>query len=124
MLQKSNSTRQLKVSNLIKLSLNSILKKGRSIDQKLMGDDLVITDVKISSDLKIAKCYFVLYPISKYSKEEIIEAFEESSKSLRKQVTQAINLKFSPELRFYFDSGYENSIEVDKILLNITPKTE
>ena len=116
MQKKNNSSRQLKVANLIKLSLIEVFTRGKKLDQRLIKHKITITNVKVSSDLKNANCYFLPFGNSINYKEEIIEAIEISKFAIRRQVTEDINLKYSPELNFMYDHGIENASEVEKAL--------
>lgn len=113
------SSRQQKVSNLICAELAKVLRHGKRLDIRLLENEVTITKVKISPDLKIADCYFMPFLKSKLSVDEFLEAFESSKHSLRKQVTEAINLKYSPELNFFYDRSVENAMEVDKVLKSL-----
>jgi len=50
------------------------------------------------------------------SNKELHESLERSKFTIRAYVTQKINLRYSPEIRFFFDSAYEdlNVIEMLK----------
>lgn len=115
-----SSNRQLKVSNLITAELVNILLRGRNIDVRLIENRVTITKVKITADLKIANCYFLPLSGSKITDKDFLDAFDLSKYSIRKQITESINLKYSPEIRFHYDKGAENALDVDKILKNIS----
>ena len=115
----ANSNRQLKVSNLIAAELVNILQRGRQIDVRLIENMITVTKVTITSDLKIANCYFLPLTGSKITAQEFLDAFDISKNSIRKQITESINLKYSPEIRFTYDKGAENALDVDKVLKNI-----
>ncbi|KJV55470.1 ribosome-binding factor A family protein, partial [Orientia tsutsugamushi str. Karp] len=38
---------------------------------------------------------------------------------IRRMITQKINLKYSPELRIFYDYGFDNAANVDKILKSL-----
>lgn len=115
MREKIQSPRQLKVSNLINAALINCFRKGKSLDIRLSTCPLTITKVNVSADLKIANCYFLPFNTTLLP-DQIIEALEESKYAIRQHVTKEINLKFSPELRFYYDAGFENAQIIDKLL--------
>ncbi len=117
-----SSNRQLKVAHLIKLSLINVLNKGKKLDAALLKHKITITNVKVSPDLKNASCYFLPFGKSAEHKEEILNAIESSKHSIRKQVTEDINLKYSPELTFFYDHGIENASEVEKVINNFLNK--
>jgi ribosome-binding factor A len=109
------SQRQQKVSQLIQAALVDCLRKGKALSPRLFDMPLTITKVNISPDLKIANCYIIPFNTS-LPHEEILTALEESRYYVRQYVTEAINLKYSPELRFYYDADFENTAIVEKLL--------
>lgn len=118
MLNKPNSYRQERVSSLILTALAECMVKGKMLDIKLINTPLTFTKVIVSADLKIANCYFIPFNTSlKY--EEILSALNNSKFAIRNFVTQEIKLKYSPEIRFHYDYGFENSSKVEELLKKI-----
>lgn len=113
------SQRQLKVAGLIKLALIQVLRKGKAKDPRLFEANVTITDVKVSPDLQIANCYVMPFN-SKLSPEELIDAFEQSRYNLRTLVTKIIQLKYSPELRFFYDHAMENTHNINDLINKVT----
>lgn len=118
MLNKVSSNRQLKASNLIKQSIIKILMRGKQLDLRLIENKITITDVKISPDLKQVTCYFIPFG-QNVNSQSIIKALDASKYAIRKQVTEDVNLKYSPELRFQYDHGMENATKVDAMMKNL-----
>ncbi len=124
MVQKKDlSNRQLKVANLIKHELINVLQRGKKLDKRLIDNKLTITNVKISPDLKIATCYFLPFGNKDEVSNQLLEALEASRYAIRQQITESINLKFSPEFRFFFDYGVVHASEVEAVMMKIR-KTE
>jgi ribosome-binding factor A len=115
------STRQLKVGDLIKLALIEALRKGKVKDPRLFDANVTVTNVKVSADLQIANCYIMPFT-SKLSEAELMDAFEQSKYQLRGLVTSMVQLKFSPELRFFYDKGLENAHNIDDLLNKVLKK--
>ena len=113
--EKQQSQRQLKVSGLISAAVIDCLRKGKRIDIRLVPMSLTITKVNISPDLKIANCYFLPFNTN-LSSDIILEALEESKYAIRQHVTKEINLKYSPEIRFYYDQACENAAKIEQLL--------
>jgi len=116
--EKSQSQRQLKVSQLISAAVIDCLRKGKRLDIRLLSMPLTITKVNISPDLKVANCYFLPFNTN-LSRDIILEALEESKYVIRQHVTKEINLKYSPEIRFYYDQAFENAAEIEHLLKNL-----
>lgn len=113
---KIQSERQLRVSQLINNSIVKYFRSGSLVDIRLINGPLTITKVNISADLKIANC-FVLPFNTEIPAEEILEALEESAFEIRKFVTKDINLKYSPELRFFYDNCFETANIIETVML-------
>ena len=113
--EKLQSQRQLKVSQIIGAAIIDCLMKGKGVDMRLIPIPLTITKVNITPDLKVANCYFLPFN-TKLSEEEILKALEESRYVIRQYVTKEINLKYSPEIRFFYDQAFENAAKIDLLL--------
>ncbi|MCP5363076.1 MAG: 30S ribosome-binding factor RbfA [Rickettsiaceae bacterium] len=113
--EKPQSQRQLKVSQIIGAAIIDCLMKGKGVDMRLIPIPLTITKVNITPDLKVANCYFLPFN-TKLSEEEILKALEESRYIIRQYVTKEINLKYSPEIRFFYDQAFENAAKIDLLL--------
>lgn len=113
--EKPQSQRQLKVSQIIGAAIIDCLMKGKGIDMRLIPIPLTITKVNITPDLKVANCYFLPFN-TKLSEEEILKALEESKHIIRQYVTKEINLKYSPEIRFFYDQAFENAAKINLLL--------
>ena len=111
---KEQSQRQLKVAQTIHSSLVECFRREGKLDYRLYGVPISIVEVNISPDLKVANCFFVPFN-TELSISELLEALEESKYVIRNYVTRQVNLKYSPEIRFYYDEGEKNTILVEKL---------
>ncbi len=112
---KEQSQRQLKVAQTIHASLVECFRREGKLDYRLDGAPISIVEVNISPDLKVANCFFVPFNTD-LSVDELLDALEESKYVIRNYITRQVNLKYSPEIRFYYDEGSENAIIVEKLL--------
>lgn len=113
--EKSQSQRQLQVSQLVNLSIVDCLRKGKRISPLLYGCPVTITKVNISADLQVVNCFFLPFNTS-FSSDEILDALKSSSYEIRAYVTRHVHLKYSPEIRFYYDSTFENVAHIESLL--------
>ena len=79
---------------------------------------LTITNVIMTDDLKIAKI-FVSFLDNKESSENIIKIMKKKKQQIRYHVGNNIDLKYTPELRFYHDNTMENVENIGKLLNKI-----
>ncbi len=113
-----NTSRQLRVASLIQQSLANIFARKRGLDINLIKHSITITSVRVSADLRHASCYFLPFDTS-LDIAKILTALDESKYAIRKQVTESIKLRYSPELRFYYDKGAENAFAVEETLCKL-----
>ena len=116
--EQGQSQRQLKVSQAIQSALTDCMRKGKSLDQRLFDMPLTVTKITVSPDLKIANCYFLPFN-TKLTGDDILVALETSKYIIRQYVTKKINLKYSPELRFYYDHAFDNASRIEALLTTI-----
>ncbi|MDX1924437.1 MAG: 30S ribosome-binding factor RbfA [Rickettsiaceae bacterium] len=112
------SSRQLKVAELIKQGLANVFTRKRGLHINLIKNTITITDVRVSADLRHANCYFLPFA-NTLDTNQIIEALEDSKHAIRQQVTEYVKLRYSPELKFFYDKGAENALEVESCLQKI-----
>ena len=117
-MRKTPSSRQQKVASLIQTTLVECLRRGKSLDMALLGCPLTVTKVKVSAGLKISSVYVVPFNSSP-PKETLLEALDKSRYALRQYVTKEIQLKYSPEIRFFYDYGFENALAVSDIMKSL-----
>lgn len=118
MKNRESTYRTDRVASLVQLALVEVLKKGKILDERLINCPLTITKIVVTADLKTANCYFLPFNTSLKS-TELIEALYNSRYAIRNYVTKKINLKYSPELKFHYDHGFDNALEVEKLLKQV-----
>ncbi len=117
-LDKSRSHRQQKVATLINEALVDVLRRGKMLDERLINCPVTITKILVTADLKIADCYFIPFNTN-FNELQLTESLNKSKYAIRNFVTAKINLKYSPEIRFYYDHGFDNSYKVEQLLKRV-----
>lgn len=118
MANQTNSYRQQRVESLIHSALTESLKRGKMLDPHLINVPLTITKVITAADLKIAHCYFIPFNTN-LSPDDILVYLNNCKSAIRNFITEKVKLKYSPEIRFYYDHGFENSYKVEQLLKTI-----
>ncbi|MEM8582093.1 MAG: 30S ribosome-binding factor RbfA [Pseudomonadota bacterium] len=108
------SQRQLRVGELIRRTLSSVLSQGDVHDPDLNRMSITVGEVRTSPDLKVATA-FVL-PLGGDRREEALEALRRNRHELRRAVSKELTLKFSPELRFQIDETFDRMDETRRLL--------
>lgn len=94
---------------------------GRELrDPRLEG--LIIAQVTLTQDLRLAKVYFRLAILTDTEAERVARqkdaqvALERAAAKLKTTVTSRLKLRFAPELRFQYDAGQEARDRIDELL--------
>ncbi|MBN1997723.1 30S ribosome-binding factor RbfA [candidate division KSB1 bacterium] len=101
-----------RVSALIKHETSQI------IIRELQDPDIgfvTITKVKMSRDLRFAKIYYSVLG-GKDQQEKATAALSRSLKFIRGELGHRLNLRYVPEIRFYYDDSIEYADHIDKLL--------
>ena len=110
----NNSHRLLRVNELIKRELSSILQGMEWEEQGIKNLKLTLTDVECSKDIRIAKIYYI--PIGMKNSHSIEKAINSRKKEIRKYLGKNIHLKYIPELRFIKDNSFDAFQKTSEIL--------
>ena len=113
------SNRKARISSDIHHIINLNLKEILSFHPDLLSAMLSITKVSMSNDLKIANCYVVQSSQSSLAMESIIGALRKMSYMFRQLINQKLRLKYSPEIKFFYDYELEKSETINQILTSI-----
>ena len=113
-LGKPISQRQLRVGEMIKQSLGMIFVRNEAKVPNLETNDITVTEVKMSQDLKVAKA-FVL-PLGGKDAEEKIEILKKFSFLIRKVLSKKVTMKFLPKILFAKDESFEYAEKIENLL--------
>ncbi|MBR4617745.1 MAG: 30S ribosome-binding factor RbfA [Bacilli bacterium] len=88
--------------------------------QEVKNEDLkfvTITDCDITSDLSFAKVYFTI--LNKENKEQITKELNNASSFIRGKLSERIEIRHTPELKFIYDETIEYGEKMESILNNL-----
>jgi ribosome-binding factor A len=114
--------RTLKVASNIQYVITQHMREIFAFDQEMLDAIITTTRVQISADLKIANCYVVRGYHSKISQDIVLNKLNKVRHLFRKAINHALVLKYSPEIRFFYDISIDNVDRVNQILQNISSK--
>ena len=119
-LGKKNSQRQLKVSEYLKRALSEILQQYLFKSGKDSFFSIIISEVNISMDLKIAKIFVIPFSENNVTitDEEVLEALNLENQTIRKKLGTNIGLRFTPKLYFKTDSLALEAKKIDNLFKN------
>lgn len=108
-MKSSKRTRQ--IADMIQREISLALRREIQ-DPRLMN--VVITDVVLSGDLRIAKIYFSLIKDSELSLVQA--ALKKASGHFRHLIATRIDLRYTPTLAFYYDETIINAERLSRLL--------
>ena len=112
----NNSQRQLKAAAMIKKSLVEIFQIGKGLNPYFIDNNITISEISISGDLRNVTCYVLPFGLAKIEPNELIKLLNSLKNTIRALLTKKINLKYSPELIFRYDSSYDQAFKIDKLI--------
>ena len=116
------SQRQLKVGEELRHLISSVLLRETFYDQIIETNDITITEVSVSPDLKNAKIYVM--PLGGKQKLEVVNSLNKVKGRIKKLISSSIMLRQIPKINFILDESFENVKNIDNILREIRNKNK
>lgn len=104
--------RATKVADAIRNEL-ALLMLEKTRDPKLQ--DANISRVEVTDDLKIARIYFTIFGERKNIKA-VEKAFAKAKGFMRSHLAKTLNMRYTPDLQFYYDKTAEKVAEIENLL--------
>ncbi len=111
------SQRQLKVAEELRHIISSALLRESFYDEYIKNNNITITEVNVSPDLKNAKVYMM--PLGGLNKIDVLNSLNKVTGRLKKIISNNINLRQTPKLTFKIDETFEYAKNIHDILDNI-----
>ena len=108
------SQRQLRAGELVRHALVEILRAENLQDPALAGVSVTLTEVRVSPDLKHALCF--VEPLGGQHAPEVIAALNRVSRFLRGRLGHAIDMRFTPALKFVHDNSFDVAEQMNRLL--------
>jgi ribosome-binding factor A len=108
-------TRADRVSGLIQRVLSDILSKDVADPRLKMT---VITGVKMSADLRIARIYYASSG-NKKNIEAASRAINSARGYLKKSLARQLALRYMPELKFFYDDSFDYGFHIEQLLKTV-----
>ena len=117
--QGSARRRSARVGERIKMELMEMLLRGVVRDPS--AADCLVTDVKVSDDLSHARVYVRLSraEASEAEQRALVAALQRAAGFLRRELAPRLELKYQPELRFFWDEGIDRAARIEALLSEI-----
>ena len=113
----TKSQRQLRVGEELRHLISNALLRETFYDQIIENNDITITEVNVSPDLKNAKVYIM--PLGGENKFEVLDSLNKANGRIKKLISNNINLRQIPKLQFRIDETFEYAKNIENILQKI-----
>jgi len=110
-----------RIGDRFREELSTMLVKGEIRDYRLTG--VSVTEVRVDRELSYAEIYISSLAGSERS-AEILAGFESASGYIRKVLSERIELRSFPRLRFHWDPTFEKADRIEKLLIEIKKEDE
>lgn len=111
-----SSLRLTRISDRFLKELSEMLVRNEIHDPRLAG--IMITDTKVDRELAYADIYVSAIEGVARSKE-VLEGLESASGFIRKMLSDRIELRTFPRLRFHWDVTPERADQIERLLASI-----
>lgn len=103
-------------NELIRQELGMLLLR-RVRDPRLSA--VIITDVDVTSDLRIARVYISVLDDDEETRQEILHTIRGAAGFLRRELSHIIQVRHTPELDFHLDESARYGERIDHLLEQI-----
>ncbi|MGD8362338.1 MAG: 30S ribosome-binding factor RbfA [Gemmatimonadota bacterium] len=112
--------RSSRLNEQFKREISDIL--ARKVRDPRIGHVLV-TEVRVTSDLWVAKVFFRLLDAHR-DRKEVTDGLEAAAPFVRKELGRVLRIRRIPELRFQYDSTLDSAIRIEEVLREVLPEGE
>lgn len=106
--------RMLRVGELVRHALSDLFTRAEIDDALLVGVVITVPEVRMTPDLKLANVYVM--PLGGEHAPEIVEALNRHKKFVRGRIAPGLDLKFTPDLKFFVDTTFDEFGRIDALL--------
>ncbi len=110
----TKSQRQLKVGEELRHLISNALLRESFYDEHIKNNNITITEVNVSPDLKNANVYVM--PLGGKNKLDVLNSLIRATGRLKKIISNNISLRHTPKLSFKIDETFENAKKIHDIL--------
>jgi ribosome-binding factor A len=108
------SQRQLRVAEEVRHALSAVFTRAEFRDPDLHGVHVTVTEVRASPDLKHMTAF--VSALGKDLTAVQMAALKRASPFLRREVAQAVRLKYAPDLHFQPDTALGYAMHIDEVM--------
>ena len=106
--------RQLKVGEELRHLISNALLRSSFYDEHIENNNITVTEVNVSPDLKNAKVYVM--PLGGKKKLDVLNSLNKATGRLKKIISSNLSLRQTPKLIFKIDETFEYAKKINDIL--------
>lgn len=115
------SKRTLQIAEQIKNHIATLCATGRLADPRIQK--VTLTRARVTPDLQQAEIFYSVFG-SESERLAVAKGFVAASGFLRNSVSTALQLRYTPALKFVYDQGIEHGARISEILAEVLPPQE
>ena len=104
-----------RVADLVKQQIAEILR--REVHDPRIAN-ITVTDVRLTDDLRSARIYVVELGKDRMS-DDVGQGLSKARGFVRRELGKRLQLRYVPELSFFYDSSFEYGSKIDRLLKEI-----
>jgi ribosome-binding factor A len=108
------SQRQLRVGEELRHALAKILREGKSRDPALENASIIVTEVRMSPDLRNATAFIM--PLGGMNASEVIAGLKRRAAFLKGVLAREVQLRNTPNLVFALDGSFDQAGRISSLL--------
>ena len=108
------SQRQLRVGEMVRHAIVSILARGDLHDPELEGVSITVSEVRMTPDLRNARIFIT--PLGGQDTLVIAQALNRAAAFIRRQLGKQIEMRYLPKLVFESDDLFDQGEKIEQLL--------
>jgi ribosome-binding factor A len=120
--KRRQKSRPVQIAEQVRQSISTMLSDGSIKDPRLhLGTAMVtITDVEMTSDLKLARVFLSVFPEDEKVIKDILKGLRSASSEIKRELHDRLGLRYTPQLEFHFDASVATGARIETILREIS----
>ena len=108
------SQRQLRVGEMVRHAIVSILARGDLHDPELEGVSITVSEVRMTPDLRNARIFMT--PLGGQDSVVIAQALNRAAAFIRRQLGKQVEMRYLPKLVFESDDLFDQGEKIEQLL--------
>ena len=103
-----------RINEEVKREISAIIRE--EIKDPRMTSMVSVTSVKVTKDLSYATVYVSIFAKTEEEKTETLKALKNASGYIRREISQRVNLRNTPQILFELDDSIDYSMKIEELI--------